>query len=348
MKFSLKTVSKIVVLSSGFALMGMGCVADDEPFDPGSDNGPYGPEVADPGGVIPPPIVIDPTNVPQPAPALFADGQVDASNLTITDDSIYWVEFIKGEATLKWMHADGGEFFEVGRLESLPFSTAADENGLFFAAQTDNNIVFAPHLGLESELLHFSDAQPLAIALTDDYAYWTAIDGCLYRGAKEGGAADGVACGTGSPVSLDIDNGVAYWSTIEGNLYSAPLDAPGAADKLASGQDFSAGIVVDQSGVYWVDEANREVRRYKHTTRTVSAIAESQYSPVGLSQDRFYLYFSTQGDGSIKRILKAGGEIDVMVAQQDQPGEVVATDEWVYWINEGDGSIMRLQKNFAY
>jgi hypothetical protein len=347
-KFSLKTVSKIVVLSSGFALLGMGCVADDEPFDPGSDNGPYGPEVADPGGVVPPPIVIDPNNEPQPAPATFAEGQINASNLVLSGDSMYWVEFIKGEAMLKWMHVDGGENFDAGRLESLPFSTAADDDGLFFAAQTDNNIVFAPHQGLQSELLHLSDAQPLAIALTDDYAYWTAIDGCLYRGAKEGGEAQEVACGTGAPVSLAIADGVAFWSTIEGTLYSSPLDAQGAADKLASGQDFSSGIVADQSGVYWVDDANREVRTYRHTSRVVTSLAESQYSPAGLSQDRFYLYFSTQGDGSIKRVLKAGGDVDVMVAQQNAPGQVVATDEWVYWINEGDGSIMRLLKNFDY
>lgn len=349
MKFSLKTVSKIVVLSSGFALLGMGCVADDEPYGPDSDNGTFPPEVADPGGVVPPPIVVDPTNDPQPAPATFAAGQVDASNLTVTGDSIYWVEFIKGEATLKWMHVDGGEHFEVGRLESLPFSTTADENGLFFASQTDNNIVFAPHLGLESELLHFTKSEPLAIQLTDNYAYWTAIDGCLYRGAKEGGVVEGVSCGTGAPVSLAIADGYAYWSTIEGNLYSSPLDAVGAADKLASGQDFSSGIVADQSGVYWVDEASREVRRYGNTTRTVTALAESQYSPAGLAQDRFYLYFSTQGDGSIKRVLKSGGsEMDVMAVQQDEPGEVVVADEFVYWVNEGNGSIMRLQKNFAY
>ncbi len=348
-KFSLKTVSKHVVISSGLALLAMGgCVADDEPFDQGEGGGPYGPEVADPGGVLPPPIVVDPTNVPQPAPATFADQQIEASNLTVFEDSIYWVDFNKGEAMLKWMHVDGGENFEVGRLESLPFSTTADENGLFFAAQTDSNIIFAPHLGLQSELLHFSDAQPLAIAVDGDYAYWTAIDGCLYRGAKEGGEAQSVACGTGAPVSLAIADGVAFWSTIEGTLYSSRLDAQGAADKLASGQDFSAGIVADQSGVYWVDEANREVRRYRHITRTITALAESQYSPAGLAQDRFYLYFSTQGDGSIKRILKAGGDVDVMVAQQDEPGEVVVADEWVYWINEGDGSIMRLFKNFDY
>jgi sugar lactone lactonase YvrE len=327
----------------------MGCVADDEPFNPDSDNGPFGPEVADPSGQVPPPIVIDPTNEPQPAPAVFAANQVDASNLTITDESIYWVEFIKGEATLKWMHVDGGEHFEVGRLESLPFSTTFDENGLYFSSQTDNNIVFAPHLGLESELLHFTKSEPLAIQVTDNYAYWTAIDGCLYRGAKEGGVVEGVACGTGAPVSLAIADGTAFWSTVEGNLYSTALDAQGAADELASGQDFSAGIVADQSGVYWVDESNREVRRYSHATRTVSAIAESQYSPVGLAQDRFYLYFSTQGDGSVKRLLKAGGsDIDVMAVPQDQPGEVVAAGEFIYWVNEGDGSIMRLQKNFAY
>jgi hypothetical protein len=327
----------------------MGCVADDEPFVPDSDQGPFGPEVADPGSTVPPPIAVDPTREPNPAPAVFADNQIAASNLTITSESIYWVEFNKGEATLKWMSVDGGENFSVGRLESLPFSTSADENGLYFAAQTDNNIVFAPHLGLQSELLHFSKAEPLAIQLTDDYAYWTAIDGCLYRGAKEGGAVDGVACGTGAPVSLAIADGVAYWSTVEGNLYSSALDTVGAADKLASDQDFSAGIVADQSGVYWIDELNRSVRRYSHASRTVTSLAESQYSPAGLSQDRFYLYFSTQGDGSIKRVLKAGGsDVDVMAVQQDEPGEVRATDEWVYWINEGNGSIMRLQKNFAY
>ncbi len=327
----------------------MGCVADGEPFDRGDGNGPAGPEVADPGGVVPPPIVIEPENEPQPAPAVFATDQIDASNLTITDESIYWVEFIKGEATLKWMSADGGEFFSVGRLESLPFSTTFDENGLFFASQTDNNIVFAPHLGLQSELLHFTKSQPLAIAVTENYAYWTALDGCLYRGAKEGGVVEGVACGTGAPVSLAIADGAAYWSTVEGDLYSTALKAQGAADLLASGQNFSAGIVADQSGVYWVDESKREVRRYSHDARAVTALAESQYSPVGLSQDRFYLYFSTQGDGSIKRLLKAGGsDIDVMAVQQDQPGEVVAAGEFIYWINEGDGSIMRLQKNFAY
>jgi hypothetical protein len=347
-KFSLKTVSKIVVLSSGFALLGMGCVADDELYRP-DEPGPYGPEVADPGGMLPPPIVVDPEVTPIPEPTVFTSNQVAASNLTITDESIYWVEFIKGETILNWMHIDGGEAFDVGRLESQPFSSVADDTGIYFAAQTDNNIVFAPHLGLQPELLHFTKAQPLAIQLTADYAYYTALDGCLYRGAKEGSPAESVACGTGAPVNLALADGRAYWTNIEGDLFATSLEPQGAADKLAEGQDFSSGIVADQSGVYWVDSTNREVRRYHHNSRSIIALAESQYSPAGVSQDRFYLYFTTQGDGSVKRVLKAGGsDVDVMAVQQDEPGELVATGEFLYWINEGDGSVMRLLKNFAY
>lgn len=326
----------------------MGCVADDELYEPDQD-GVYPPEVADPGGIVPPPIVVDPENTPRPEPTVYAADQLAASNLTITEESIYWTEFNKGETTLRWMHIDGGESFEVGRLESLPFSSVADENGIFFAAQTDNNIVFAPHLGLQSELLHFTKTQPLAIQLTADHAYWTALDGCLYRGAKEGGPVESVACGTGAPVSLALADGNAYWSTVEGALFGTTLEPQGFADKLASDQDFSSGIVADQTGVYWVDPTNREVRRYRHSTRDVSAIAASQYSPAGVSQDRFYLYFSTQGDGSVKRVLKAGGsDVDVMATQQDEPGQLVATDEFVFWINEGDGTVMRLVKNFDY
>ncbi|MCP4447747.1 MAG: hypothetical protein GY811_20780 [Myxococcales bacterium] len=351
MNISLKAVSKIALLSSGFALAGAGCVADNEPLRPGQDPFGNGDQVAEPGGgAPPPPIVVDPNvaTADAPQPAVFAQDQVNPSNLIVSGDSIYWVESARNSVKLKWLHVDGGETFHATGLNSLPFSTAADDAGLYFAASSEQNIVFAPHLGLDAEPLHASVTDPLAIALTEDYAYWTAANGCLFQGAKEGGPAVILGCAPDAATSLALVNGVAYMATTEGALYRAELEEGGAFDKIASDEDFGNGLVADASGVYWVDSANRQVRRYRHTSGVVSVLAGSQFSPIAVAQDRFYLYFSTQGDGAVKRILKAGGAVEVMAEQQDEPGELVVTDEFIYWINEGDGSVMRLLKNYNY
>ncbi len=350
MTISLKAVSKIALLSSGFALLGAGCVGESDILGPGQDPFDEG-QVAQPGGEAPPPvIVVDPTDdtVDTPQPAVFAQDQVNPSNLTVLGDSLYWVESESGSVKLKWMHADGGENFFAAELNSLPFSTAADDAGLYFAASSEQNIVFAPHIGLDAEPLHASITDPLAIALTEDHAYWTAANGCLFQGAKEGGPAVELGCAPAAAASLSLVDDTAYLATVDGALYRAELTQGGAFDKIASDEDFGRGLVADASGVYWVDASNRRVRRYRHASGELDTLARSQFAPVAVTQDRFYLYFSSQGDGSIKRVLKAGGDVELMAEQQDEPGQIVAGDEFVYWINEGDGSVMRLLKDFDY
>ena len=351
MTISLNKVTKLAIITSGFALLATGCAADG--YGDGIDSDPFnGNEVADPNSnPPPPPIIIDPDDPlgADPAPAVFAAKQVNPSNLIVTDESLYWVQFANNEVTLNWMHVDGGDPVTVGTLESLPFSSVADEAGIYFAATSEQNIVFAPHLGLQAQPLHASITDPLAVQVTEDYTYWTAANGCLFRGAKEGGDAQEVACGTGAPVSLSLAGDNAYWTTTDGSLFRTSLEPSGAADKLLGDEDFSAGIVADESGVYWADAQRREVLSFSFDTGAFEVLASSQYAPAGVTQDRFYLYFTTQGDGGIKRVLKSGnGELDIMAKGQNEPGQVVSTQDWLYWINEGDGSVMRLLKNYNY
>ena len=363
MTFSLNSVIKLPILDSrvirrsgfallsGVALVATGCAADG--LGDGFDRDPHnGGEIADPNSDSPPPpIIIDPDDAQgaDPVPAVFAAKQANPSNLIVTDESLYWVQFANNEVTLNWMHVDGGDPVTVGTLDSLPFSSVADDAGIYFAASSEQNIVFAPHLGLEARPLHASTTDPLAVQVTDDFAYWTAADGCVFRGAIEGGDAQELACGLGAPVSLSLVDGSAYWTTTDGALYRTSLEPSGAVDKLLSDEDFSAGIVADESGVYWADAQRREVLSFSFDTGAYEVLASSQYEPAGVTQDRFYLYFTTQGDGGIKRVLKSGnGEMDIMAKGQAEPGQVVATEDWLYWINEGDGSVMRLLKNYNY
>ncbi len=351
MTFSLKNVTKLAIISTGFALLATGCAADG--FDPSDPRGPFtGDGIADPNSETPPPPIVADPNDPvgvDPAPALFADKLVNPSNLIVTNESIYWVEFANNQATLDWMHIDGGEVFAVGTLSSLPFSSVADDAGIYFAASSEQNIVFAPHLGLSARPLLSSTTNPLAIQVTDDFAFWTAADGCLYRGAKEGGDAQRVACGDGAPVTLSIADGRAYWTTTDGALFGSSLEANSVADKLLADENFGEGVIADESGFYWADAQKRQIRSFSFVDGAFDVLASSQYEPVGVTQDRFYLYFTTQGDGGIKRVLKSGNAaVDVMATGQAGPSQVVATQDWLYWINEGDGSVMRLLKNYNY
>ncbi len=351
MTLSFRAVGKIALLSSGFALLTAGCVGENEPIGPGSD--PFdGEQVLQPDSdaPVPPIIVVDPDSptADLPLPAVFAEDLDNPANLTVFDDSIYWVEILGDDPVLKWLHIDGGENFIAAKLESLPFSTVADEAGLYLAAASEERIVFAPHLGLNVAPLHASITSPLALALTEDYAFWTAANGCLFRGAKEGGTAATLGCADAAATSLALVEGHAYLATVDGALYRADMEPGGAFDKILSGQDFGNGFVADGSGVYWADPANRRVNHFSFASAAVSTLAGAQFGPAAVAQDRFYLYFSSQGDGAIKRVLKSGGDVEVMAEQQDAPGQLVATDEFIYWINEGNGSVMRLLKNFDY
>tara|TARA_R110002073_G_scaffold225022_5_gene385336 strand:+ start:34854 stop:35906 length:1053 start_codon:yes stop_codon:yes gene_type:complete len=350
MTHSFKAVGKIALLASGFALL-TGCVADNEPLGPASDPFGNGDQVAKPDGdETPPPIIVVDPNFPDadlPQPSVFANDLVSPSNLTVFDDSIYWVEDVAGDFVLKWMHVDGGENFAAAKLDNVPFSTVADDAGLYFGS-TKESVVFASHHGLEPSVLHNSVSNPLALALTDDYAFWTATNGCVFRGAKEGGPAKVLGCADTAATSLVLLEGHAYVASVDGILYRADLEPGGAFEKILSGEDFGAGFVADSAGVYWADPANRQVKHFSFASGVVSPLASAQFEPAAVAQDRFYLYFSTQGDGAIKRVLKSGGEVDTLNDQQSDPGQLVATDEYIYWINEGDGSVMRQLKNFAY
>lgn len=352
MTLSLKAISKVALLTSGFALLSAGCVGENEPLGPDSDPFGNGDQIAQPGGEAPlPPIIVVDPNVPEldlPEPTVFAEDLDQPSNLTVFDDSIYWVELESNDVVLKWMHIDGGENFIGAKLESLPFATAADDAGVYFASASEESVVFAPHIGLDTSSLHESVSAPLALALTEDYAFWTAANGCLFRGAKEGGPAATLGCADDAATSLSLVEGHAYVSTASGALYRADTEPGGAFEKILSGEDFGGGFVADTNGVYWADAAKRRVNHFSFASDVVSPLASSQFGTAAVAQDRFYLYFSSQGDGSIKRVLKSGGDVEVMANHQNLPGQLVATAEYIYWINEGAGSVVRQLKNFDY
>lgn len=350
--------SGLALATSGFALSGFalsGCVSDYDPPPTGQD--PFvGPTVAEPSeDTSLPPIIVDPgfPTDERPLPSVFAENQLNPSNLSVVGDAMYWIEEVEGDAHLTHMDIDGGANERVAMFESLPFSSAVDEFGIYLAAPAEGRVLFVAHNELAVYTLHEASTQPLAVALTEDDAVWTDTSGCLVRGPKDGRQGKTLGCANESAITLAIVGEDAYFATVGGSLFHAGLGNDGTFEKVFSGQEFGANIVADQSGIYWLDATKRSVMRYRFESQKIFALAEFQYSPAGIAQDSLYVYYSSQGDGAVKRVLKAGGDIEVMAEDQAQPGQLVSTDDYLYWINEGNsneapgtGSIMRVRKGF--
>ncbi len=343
MTLSLKALTQTALLSSGFVFGS--CVADGEPYFPDSDPKP---EVTDEPDEIPPLISVNPEESPAPLPVVFADEQTRPSNLSVYGDSVYWVDFADNKVLLKRQDREGHEDVAVERLESLPFSVAVDDAGLYFATSSQQSITFVAHNALEAGPLHASITDPLAIAVTDDYVYWTAANGCLFQGPMHGGDAVVLACAPTAAIVLSLVGDFAYMGTVAGALYRVELTEGGIFDKIVSDEDFTEGLVADASALYWANAPQRQIRSYNYATESVTVLADSQLGLTSVRQDRFYLYFATQSDGAIKRMRKTTGKAATMTRQQGEPAGLVVTSEWVYWINEGNGSVMRQSKNFDY
>lgn len=347
--------SGLALATSGFALSG--CVSD---YDPPSElQDPFaGSTVVDPAdGTALPPIIVDPgfPTDERPLPSVFAESQFHPSNLSVVGDAMYWIEEVGAVGHLNHMHVDGGASERVAKFESLPFSSAVDEFGIYLSAPAEGRVLFVAHNELAVYTLHEASSQPLAVALTEDDALWTDTSGCLVRGPKDGRQGETLGCADAPAVTLAIVGDDAYFATVGGALFHAGLGSNGTFEMVFGGQEFGDSIVADQSGIYWLDATSRSVMRYRFASQEIGVLAEFQYSPAGIAQDRFYLYYTSRGDGAVKRVLKAGGDIEVMAEGQAQPGQLVSTDEYLYWINEGstneapgNGSIMRINKGFDY
>jgi len=317
------------------------CSADHDlvrpPGDPEVDDG-----VTEGGDdPFPPEIIVDPDHPQPPTPATVATGQTFPSSIQVFEDSVYWIDRTDG-AQIRWLHLDGGGWEKVTELTSEPFDVAVDDAGLYLTLPGIQSVWFSAHNELSARDLHASPGDALAIALDENFVYWTTEAGCVFRGDKSGGDPEEVNCAEGIPVALAVNENGVYWGTVDGVLYGASTTPGGVVDKLADGESFDAGLLADQTYLFWANEDARDIRRLKRSGGLPQVVEAGQFSVASMNQDRFFLYFSSLADGSIRKVPKQGGLLRVMSTGHADPTDIAVSSEVIFWTNEADGTISRL------
>ncbi|MCC6997693.1 MAG: hypothetical protein IT370_23955 [Deltaproteobacteria bacterium] len=123
--------------------------------------------------------------------------------------------------------------------------------------------------------------RPFDLALDDQAAYWTSVDGSLMKADKATRAVRLLMAPTLGAAAgyLALDRDDVYVSDGGRGLLLRVAKTGGAAHTVAQGASYASGVAVDDEAVYWADAGNS-------TTGWVARIAKADGSTTKLVQQR--------------------------------------------------------------
>jgi hypothetical protein len=208
--------------------------------------------------------------------------------------------------------------------------------------------------GTDLTTLASDQTSPLAIALDDQYVYWSKND------INHTGSIMRIPLSGGSPAVFapaQVVNGIAvdatnlYWpdrSNLDDGTIVKALRTDGSMETIATGQSGPGGIAIDATSVYWANFRGTVMRLPLGggTPTELSSEPSSGTGPGSIAIDSTTVYWThSGGTGMVRRVPIAGGIADTLATGQEWPQELVVSDGYLYWTNSGDsveGAVMKM------
>ncbi|HVH42326.1 MAG TPA: hypothetical protein VM925_08275 [Labilithrix sp.] len=215
------------------------------------------------------------------------------------------------------------------------------------SAGQGGSIVRIPLEGVGSSVVLASlEVAPFAIAIDDDWIYFTVRDrGTVHRIKKTGGAVETVAeqpehANGAEAIALDADH--VYWTAV-GGVFRAPK-AGGAAERIAEDDLGADALAVDSGEAFWIARGttgDAEGALYKVATSGGRKIALGT-GPIFMPTWAFsiavsgrFVFVPDPARGRVYRVDRTTGEIGLVAEQQAMPKALATDGSRVFWSTGG-------------
>jgi hypothetical protein len=152
-----------------------------------------------------------------------------------------------------------------------------------------------------------------ALIVSADSLFW--IEGnSIMKAPATGGTPAPVATGQASPHALAVDDQYVYWTNYLGaSVMRAPKDASSPASLVASAAEPDL-IAVDSSAVYWTNIADQTIRSSPKTSNAPQLVTSVGEGVSSIAIDATYVYLGLRSPGRIMSVLKTGGTLSGVFA----------------------------------
>jgi hypothetical protein len=314
-------------------------------------------------------------------PLAIASDELAPIELSIDDDSVYWLNYghVEGQGnTAHWAEGQlrvapkaGGQATTLADKQPFPGRITVAQGVAFFTTfgtypgYADGAIFSAPAAGGTPKQLWYAQPAPLGIAVDGTSVYWVNRGNHIVARVNTDGTNVAVLSGGQLlPSTIRAANDKLYWSVLKNltgsNYENASIlvaNKDGSSPTvLAAGQPNVDRFVVDAQRLYFItpghDPARDDgvVRAIDLATLVVTTLADKQAYPWDIAQDDTYLYWTNLGSptngyagAGIHRTPKLGGPV---VALTTTPGErgIAVDASAIYFANRLTNTINKLAK----
>ena len=195
---------------------------------------------------------------------------------------------------------------------------------------------------------------PCGIALDDQWVYWTAATGEVWKAQKDGSNVQALVTGGQNPMNVAVDATHVFWVDYGSNQAGATDGVVGKIEKggaglqlLDTGSAFHRDLALDAASVFWTVQsfgaAVNEIGKDGAGMQTISAAVADR--PFAVAVDTVGVYFSEVGtSGKIQRMDKDGSGLTTLASGQGNSQGLALDQGCVYWTALLDGTVSMVAK----
>lgn len=261
-------------------------------------------------------------------------------------EQVFWTT---GDSTLVLRARKDGTSIDTtlddsGAGGSRPQAIVSTANHVYWTALPDPELGAQGHIfrkgkteaaPQEADLVATGIADPRALAVFDDFVYWSdTASGQIRRVRASGGIPQDVALGEAGPGAIVVDGVHAYWiNTATAKVRKLALDSGQEPVDISAGEGSAAGLVLGGDRLFWVRPDAGDIRSVSTAGGAIETLVDGQDSPRDLAYDAGYLYWVSYAAGEVWKFNLETKALVKIATAQPGPIAISALGEQAFWLN---------------